>query len=267
MSAFSPDWLDTREPWDHRARSPEITVAMVRWLERLDREGPTRILDLGCGTGSTLRYLAPHLPAPLAWTLAWTLADGDTRLLGIAAQSLGATIVEADLSTADLGSLVDRHDLVTASALLDLVSETWLDRLWSAVERRRAGLLAGLSYDGRIAVTPSAPLDAVIGNLINRHQQGDKGFGRAMGPLATAALSTRARRAGWRVMVRRSDWKLSALADGPGLAMLIGGWAEAAREIAPGHAARIDDWSADRLSRPDLEITVGHRDLLALPPD
>lgn len=265
MSAFSPDWLAAREPWDHQARSPDILAAIVAWEERRRRAraSATRIVDLGCGTGSTERYLAPRLTGPAAWTL----VDGDHGLLDIAAGSTGAATIAADLSSADLDMLIGENDLVTASALLDLVSEAWLDRLWRAVERRRAGLLAGLCYDGRIALSPATPFDAVIRDLTNRHQRGDKGFGSALGPYATSALAVRARRAGWRVKVRRSDWMLAMDTDRPGLDRLIDGWADAAREIAPGGSARIDAWRAERLSRHDLKFTVGHRDLLALPPD
>lgn len=264
MNGFSADWLAAREPWDHRARSPEITAVLVDWLERRGRvtEAPARIVDLGCGTGSTRRYLDDQItPRP-----AWTLVDGDRRLLAIAARSTGATPVAEDLAAADLGHLIAEADLVTASALLDLVSEPWLDRLWRAVEHGRAGLLAGLTFDGRMALDPPAPFDAVIRDLTNRHQRGDKGFGPALGGHATSALVTRARRAGWRVMVRRTDWMLAADTDGPGLDTLINGWAEAARQIAPGLGNSIDDWRASRRSRPDLTVTVGHRDLLALPP-
>jgi hypothetical protein len=264
MSGFSSDWLAAREPWDHRARSSDILAGLTAWLERRlsDPEASARIVDLGCGTGSTLRYLTPHLSnAP-----AWSLVDGDPGLLEIAASATTATTITADLSTADVDALIAGSDLVTTSALLDLVSQNWLDRLWGVLERRGAGLLAGLTYDGRLAMTPALPFDAVVRDLNNRHQKSDKGFGPALGPDATAALVARARRAGWRVMVRRSDWKLSMEADRTGLEIVINGWAEAAKEVAPGHSARLDDWRHQRLSDQSLEVTVGHRDLLALPP-
>jgi hypothetical protein len=265
MSAFSAAWLAAREPWDHRARSPRIAGALVNWLERRghDAEAPARIVDLGCGTGSTPRYLNNHLAPPPAWTL----VDGDHQLLEIAARSTGAVTIAADLAEADLGCLVAGADLVTASALLDLVSERWLDQLWRAVQDRRAGFLAGLTYDGRMTLDPPVPFDAVVRDLTNRHQGGDKGFGPALGPRATAALVTLARHGGWRVMVRRADWTLARASDGPGLDMLIDGWAGAATEVAPGLGERIDDWRAERRARPDLKVTVGHRDLLVLPPD
>jgi SAM-dependent methyltransferase len=262
MSGFSEDWLAAREVFDHRARSPEILAELNRWLAPRRAAGKSvRVLDLGCGTGSTARYLTPRLAAPLSWTL----VDGDPALLRRACESTGGRPIDADLAECDLSALIEANDLVTASALLDLVSEAWLERLWRAVTEHRAALLAGLSYDGRIALAPADPFDAAIRDLLNRHQRGDKGFGPALGPAASSALAKRAHRDGWRAMVRRSDWRLTAGSDSTGLAMLIRGWAEAALELAPGLEEKIIAWRDRRLAETALSVTVGHRDILALP--
>lgn len=270
MSGFSPDWLAARESWDHLARSPEILARLEHWLaERRGGSEPTGIVDLGCGTGSTWRYLTANLSADFSATARWTLVDGDQRLLDIAAASgpeFGITSLALDLRETDIDALLRGNDLVTTSALLDLVSEAWLDRLWRAVESCRVGLLAGLTYDGRLAFTPAHPLDAVVRDLVNRHQRGDKGFGPALGPDASSALARRGFGAGWHVRTRRSDWILTAQRDGPGLAMLIDGWVGAATEMAPGMAATLNAWRAERLAATRLTVVVGHRDQLVLPP-
>ena len=71
--------------------------------------------------------------------------------------------------------------LVTASALLDLVSEEWLRSLAARCRESGAALLFALSYDGRIQCSPDEPEDAAIRELVNQHQRTDKGFGRALG--------------------------------------------------------------------------------------
>lgn len=263
MSGFSPDWLAIREDWDHPARSTEILNALAQWLGGRSRvDQAARVVDLGCGTGSTWRYLTPRLAIPLQWTL----IDGDRRLLRIAGEAIGTATRELDLSTADIDRLVHGHDLVTASALLDLVSEAWLDRLWHAVETHRAGLLAGLTYDGRLAFSPSHPTDAVIRDLVNSHQRIDKGFGNALGPTASSRLTARALAAGWRIRTRRSDWVIDRDGNSLGLGMLVAGWAEAATEFAPGMAKVIEEWKDRRLTTQRLTVRVGHRDQLVLPP-
>jgi cyclopropane fatty-acyl-phospholipid synthase-like methyltransferase len=52
-------WLRLREPADADARSVALARAVARHAGAHD---PVRVLDLACGTGANLRYLAPHLP-------------------------------------------------------------------------------------------------------------------------------------------------------------------------------------------------------------
>jgi hypothetical protein len=72
MSGFSAAWLGLREPADHRARALELIGRLPR---RFDA-----IVDLGCGTGSHLRWLAPRLESPQRWLL----LDHDAELLAAA---------------------------------------------------------------------------------------------------------------------------------------------------------------------------------------
>ena len=61
-------------------------------------------------------------------------------------------------------------------------------------------LLAVLTYDGRMTLTPPDPFDAHVRRLVNRHQRTDKGFGAALGPLATDWLCQQARSHGAQVL-------------------------------------------------------------------
>ena len=74
----SPDWLALREPADAAARATDL-VAQVRHL--LPARHPIVVHDLGCGTGSMARWLAPQLPAPQHWVM----YDRDADLLARAA--------------------------------------------------------------------------------------------------------------------------------------------------------------------------------------
>ena len=127
MSGFSADWLTLREPYDLRARNPTVIDAVAASLEPLSS---VRVVDLACGTGSTLRALSPHLPA----LQNWKLIDNDLGLLARAkatplAKHTTVTAIPLDLNR-DLEAALDGPvDLVATSALLDLVSEAWLDRL------------------------------------------------------------------------------------------------------------------------------------------
>src|SRR5512145_1693945 len=86
----------------------------------------------------------------------------------------------------DLEALpLDGRDLVTAAALLDLVSASWLARLATRCAAVRADVLFALTYDGRIEWSPAIDGDARMCELVNLHQRTDKGFGPALGPAAT----------------------------------------------------------------------------------
>jgi hypothetical protein len=57
MSGFSAQWLDLREPVDHRSRNVELGRRLARHFEGWR---PITVVDLGCGTGSNLRATAPR---------------------------------------------------------------------------------------------------------------------------------------------------------------------------------------------------------------
>jgi len=263
---FDASWLDLREPVDHRSRSAELLAPLRAWW---DRASGHEVLDLGCGTGSNLRYLAPHLPDAVRWTL----IDHDAALLSRLTAPAGASTLRAirrNLATWDFAE-VGGAQLVTASALLDLVSARWLVAFVNACVGARAAALFALTYDGRIEWSDTDGDDLLVRDAVNAHQRRDKGFGPALGPTASAVVERLFRARGYDVRVRPSDWVLgpadAALADA-----LIEGWARAAVEQRPEHAERVRAWAARRVAEhaavsTKLDLRVGHQDLLALPPD
>jgi hypothetical protein len=100
---------------------------------------------------------------------------------------------------------IKRLQLVTASALMDLVSETWAEGLLRRCRSAGADVLFALSYDGRIEFEPALQDDALVTGLVNRHQRSDKGFGPAMGPSVTDKTRAMLVGSGYRVKSRPSD--------------------------------------------------------------
>jgi len=269
VESFDASWLALREPVDHRSRPGTLLPPLVAWWT--DR-GASEVLDLGAGTGSNLRYLAPRLPGPQSWTE----VDHDARLLErVASPRDDVRVVTRREDLANPSPRLAEHaDLVTASALLDLVSERWLERLADACASAGAAALFALTYDGRVAwedgdrpAEPSPEMDARVLDAVNAHQGGDKGFGPALGPYAGSAAEAAFRARGYRTWSLDSPWVLGS-ADGPLADALIGGWAGAAAELHPDEAEGLRAWAVRRAAgvrAGTTRLTVGHVDLLALP--
>lgn len=257
MSRFTAEWLSLREPADAAARSEALAAGFA------DRA--RRIVDFASGTGANIRYLAPRLGAASHWLA----IDHDPRLLAALAPPAGANVSTLRL---DLAHALDELplagcDLVTASALLDLVSASWLDRLAARCAEAGAGVLFALTYDGRIEWSPAEEGDELVRALVNRHQLGDKGFGPALGPGAAAAAVAAFSALGYEIRTAPSDWDL-----GPeSLALqtaLVDGWIAAAAGISRAGGEALRGWAERRrthIAAGDSRLRVGHVDLAGPP--
>jgi hypothetical protein len=266
MSGFSADWLRLREPADTRARSQGLVFAAGSLLPCR----PLHAIDLGAGLGANIRYMAARLEGEQRWLA----VDNDRALLAMQPATLdGANFhckifpQQLDLAS-DLQSLpLSEYRLVSASALLDLVSASWLDGLATRCADVGAAVLFALNYDGRVQCLPADHDDEWVIGLLNRHQRGDKGFGPALGPDATRHAREVFVARGFQFRTEASDWLI-----GPGEQALqrelIAGWLQAAHEIAPMNASRIDEWGRRRiahLSAGTSHLRVGHQDFMAWP--
>jgi Methyltransferase domain len=262
--SFASEWLALREPYDTSARSRDVLAAVAAAFAG---QSAIAVVDLACGTGSTLRAVAPRLPARQTWRL----VDNDLGLLARAGASAHPTGVSVTTTLIDLARDVEAAldgalDLVTTSALLDLVSAEWLERLVVEVAARRLPLYAALTYDGRIELTPPDPFDQRIIAAVNRHQQTDKGFGPALGPDAAAAAARQCAIVQYEITQGSSDWVFGPQ-DGEIQNEVLAGWAGAAREIGE----PLDDVVKWLTRRRDLvaagrsSMRVGHIDIFARP--
>jgi SAM-dependent methyltransferase len=267
MSGFSAAWLDLREGYDRAARNGTVLDALQ--LAFAGASAAT-VNDLGCGTGATLRAIGPLLPARQTWRLVANDAALLARARAAAPADIAVAAAAMDLARhleEAIGEATEQvPDLVATSALLDLVSSAWLDRLVAAMVRIDRPLYAALSYDGRVTLTPVVGKDDAVIAAINRHQLTDKGFGPALGPAAAEAAPERFRRAGFAVVTGRSDWSFTP-ADRDMQAAMLEGWAGAACEIgvAPSIVA---DWLAERrdhVAAGRSHMRVGHVDFFARP--
>jgi SAM-dependent methyltransferase len=280
VSGFDAAWLTVREPYDHAARSVELADRFAAAVGKTPH-----VLDLGCGTGSNLRYLAPRIAGAQRWLCVdhdaallegaraalqdwgdgqgWpSRSDGDALSLGRPDGEVRVRLALRDMARGPLPGNEGVSGL-SASALLDLTSAAWLDRF--AARCRGTPLLMALSFDGRLLFEPAAPDDAEVCRRFVAHQRTDKGFGPALGPDAAAHLAARLGAAGCALRLERSDWRLGPN-DVALLRATLTGIVAAARHIA--HDPCLQHWATLRgqqLAAGELRLTVGHVDLLALP--
>lgn len=263
----SAAWLGLREGADAAARASELVEPIRR---QLALTGRTVIHDLGTGTGSMGRWLAPRLPGPQHWIM----YDHDDDLLKHAMAEMtdsaadGAPVT-VETRRRDITRLtaedLDGASLITASALLDMLTAEEIDRVVAACAGTGCPTLLTISVIGRVEITPPEPLDAEIAEAFNAHQRRTVEGRTLLGPDAVAAAAEAFGRRGAGVLVRSSPWRL-----GVGQAELAAewfrGWVDAAREQRPELTGPIAAYTSRRLAdlgTDRLRVVVAHDDLLA----
>ncbi|WP_328500790.1 class I SAM-dependent methyltransferase [Streptomyces sp. NBC_00457] len=265
---YAPEWLQLREGADALARAGELLDPLrIRLANLPGRAGGLVVHDLGCGTGSMGRWLAPRLDGPQHWIL----HDRDPYLLHFAAvgsprSAADGSRVTVESRRGDVARLTPDAlagaSLVTASALLDVLTREEIDTLAAACAGAGCPALLTLSVAGRVELTPSHPLDTEIAEAFNAHQR------RAglLGPDAVTAACEAFSERGATVHLHPSPWRL-----GPDEADLtaqwLRGWVGAAVEERPDLRERADAYLRDRLeacAAGELNVIVHHTDLLAL---
>ena len=279
-----------REPADHAARNLAAPLALARRFVSLvqTRAGETvRLVDLGGGTGSNVRFLAPLFGGRQSWTIwerdrvlrhhgferfggwaeerGWEAEQRDSRLFITSPElSLGVGFENRDLrDPLDFRGC----DGICNSALLDLVSAAWCDALLAALDA--AGwppFLSSLVADGSWLWWPTLPGDPLAQRVFAEDMTTDKGFGAALGYDAVPVLKRRFEARGVAFEEAESPWLL-----GPDQAALQLGLIDFAETVlterCPDDPA-LADWCVSRraaAARQDLRL--GHRELLALAPN
>jgi hypothetical protein len=282
IERFTPGWLAIREPLDAAARRKDLAQRFVAALPKRPR-----LLDLGAGTGSMFRYLAPLIGGPQSWLLVdrdrASIEDAVVRIARWAGENgwqvtlpRRAMIVHTKTGAwrveIEYGDLIDRRtmlaldgaDGVVCSALLDIVSAAWIARL---AGRLHSPFLATLTVDGRRTWMPRHRQDRLIARGFVRSQTREKGFGPALGPHAARAAAAALRGAGFAVREAAADWLVPSSAASACRSLILGEAIAATTELRRSRAA-IEEWERarfDHLRTRRLAIRIGHRDILALP--
>lgn len=294
---FGADWLALREPFDRAARNTDLAQ---RFVKALDQVTVPTLVDLGCGTAANFRSLAPKiardqrwriidrdaslLDAAIAQVASWARAKGwschqpASDQLEVSTSGCGRwtlTTVCFDLSSNMELLALDACDAFVTTAFLDLVSQSWVERLVQLLCASPRPLLATLTVDGRRDWFPPHENDALMQLAFNQHQLRNKGLGPALGIAATGVVAQALSNGGFEVTLGQSNWKIGfenpEIPDaGNHHAMLSAMITEAvsvALDMQPEASLAIHQWHktrCDQLEQQQLLLMVGHQDLLAL---
>ncbi len=276
MTIFSPEWLSLREAADTRARNTDIAQAVAAWFTMREH---VSVIDLGSGTGANLRATSALLPPKQTWMLVdhdaaliphardalarWadsTRSEGDTLHLTKAQAEISVLFKTVDLAHNLDAALGEKPDLVTASALFDLVSPVFIRELATQMAARRAAFYGVLTYNGIQRWSPHRPADNQMMSAFHQHQLRDKGFGIACGPMAPAELADQFRLNGYNVLEGDSTWRLEAR-DRTLIEELQRGHALAVLETKAVDSKTVETWVKVKRANAD----VGHTDTFAAP--
>lgn len=242
-----------REPADHAARDAALLAKAVAHAGL-----NAVVVDLGSGTGSTARAFIN--PVCNTWT--WRFIDSEQALLNVA-QEHHPRSEQCIMNLDDIDQLpLDHADLVTASALLDLMPGDWVSRLAARLKKAHVPFYAALNYNGTMLWEPADKRDDAITAAFNQHQRTDKGIGPALGPLSGTTAARIFSEHGFVVSLAESPWKLGTEHHDLHLA-LIEGIGHAANETDNLQAT---DWvKAHEANIANTMGYIGHTDLLAVP--
>jgi SAM-dependent methyltransferase len=265
----SSGWLALREPADAAARAHQLVEEVPA---HLPTHGRVVVHDLGCGTGSMARWLATQLHGPQHWVM----IDRDPELLAVAAtsapgQAADGAPVTTQTRQRDITRLAPEElggaALITASALLDMMTGDELTRLVASCAAAGCPVLLTLSVTGQVDLLPDDPFDEQVRVAFNGHQRRLAGRQRLLGPDAVGAAVDGFQRLGLDVMVQPSPWQLGAAQRALEVRWLTG-WLGAACEESPSLVPEAAAYARRRLAEAcagQLRVTVHHQDILVRP--
>ena len=264
----SSDWLALREQEDARARSRELAIAASGRLG----PGPIVIHDLGSGTGSMMRWLAPFLPGPQTWVLHdWNSNLVELATNGVVPLDRERRPVSVRTRSGELAHLdpddLDGASLVTASALLDVLTSEEIRAVAQACVAVGCPVLLSLSVTGEVRLDPRDPRDDVLQASFSAHQQRLVGGRRLAGPSGVALAQRQFLDAGWNIRPATTFWRLGDH-DPRLLGQWFDGWFDAALEQRADlqiEGVGYRERRSSQLRRGALSAVVVHTDLLAWP--
>ena len=221
---FNLSWITQRENYDNNSRSSLLNNFLIKNKDRINN-----IIDLGCGTGSFLRWCFKNKiainkiimidhnkkllnQAPIIFSKYFRekkfLFNKISRRKFEVENTLKTKNIEIILKEDDISSAlqqINQYNLISLSAVADLLSKTFIRKLLNKVSSNKL-IYFSICFNGIIKWNPINKFDKYIINNFNRHQKQDKGTGLALGSECAKYIKSYSQKKGYKCLKKDSSW-------------------------------------------------------------
>ncbi len=207
---FDAGWLAERAPFDEAARNRDLEQMAASCLIAQDS---AVVMDLGCGSGNNISYLARQWP----FVARWVGADHESSLLATMIQRFETTSVKVlarrgDLFQPETLACDPPPSVVVANAVFDLFTEAQMNRLLRWLQQNQFPILATLHYIGMAWENPLPDEEWVIGQY-ETHMKRQRKNGPGLGPDAPEVIRKLVQHLGGTVHTGAANWDIPASAS------------------------------------------------------
>jgi len=174
-------------------------------------------------------------------------------------------------SLTNLETILKTHSvqLVTANAVMDLLTYKQLKKFIEPLSRRNIALLLTINYQS-MAFSDNGNLEKFYITLFNKHMQRKQKFGKAMGPHCTGKIEKVLKAHGYSFIKGESPWKVS-----PNQRKMLIFILKFIQETIPdllkngSEIKKFFDWTElikKKIKKQSLSLTINHSDIYAWKP-
>ena len=225
---FSLSWIKAREKYDLKYRSN-----LLKEQYKKDKSFFNRIIDLGSGNGSFLRYC--HSKKMIFEEM--LLVDYDSKLLrdfyastysylnGTNYNILKESPTKYKLKKIDVIktkniqlmntdilkslNIINNYNLISLSAMSDILPTLFIKKLLNIVEKNKI-IYFSICFDGSIKWASSHKYDKYILTMFNKHQEMNKISGYALGLKSIKLIKEYSAKKKYSFQVEDSSWELKS---------------------------------------------------------
>jgi len=284
---FSLSWIKAREKYDLKYRSN-----LLKEQYKKDKSFFNKIIDLGSGNGSFLRYcytkkiifeemlLIDHDSKLLRNFYASTynylnrtryniLKESPTRYKLKKIDAIKTQNIQL-MNTDILKSLdiINSYDLISLSAMSDILPISFIKKLLNKVSKNKI-IYFSICFDGNIKWSSSHKYDKYILNMFNKHQEMNKSSGYVIGSKSIKLIKEYSSKKKYSFQIENSSWELKSYNENDKYfqKMYLDTIYKPLKKDDITDKDMLDEWRKVKLK--DIEsskskITVGHKDILIL---